>query len=69
MLEKTSDFTNVTAEQLMTKSPTTIDANERVSDALDILESKKITQLLVTSQGSYIGVLHLHDILKEGVVS
>lgn len=69
MLEKTSDFTNVTAEQLMTKSPITIDANERVSDALDILESKKITQLLVTSQGSYIGVLHLHDILKEGVVS
>lgn len=69
MLEKTSDFTNVTAEQLMTKSPTTIDAKERVSDALDILESKKITQLLVTSQGSYIGVLHLHDILKEGVVS
>ena len=44
MLEKTSDFTNVTAEQLMTKSPTTIDANERVSDALDILEAKKITQ-------------------------
>jgi arabinose-5-phosphate isomerase len=39
-----------------------------VSDALNILEDFSITQLVVVDNDEYKGVLHLHDILKEGIV-
>ena len=53
----------------MSKSPKTIDSNELVSVALEVLESYAITQLIVTENNKYAGVIHLHDILKEGIVS
>ena len=69
MLEKTADLTSITAADIMTKNPKTIDVYAKVEDALNIMESHAITQLVVTENNTYAGIIHLHDILKEGIVS
>ena len=61
-------FSDLTAQDIMTKNPKSIASTVLVSEALDVLEDYKITQLMVIDNGTYKGVLHLHDILKEGIV-
>lgn len=68
MLNKTENISGLTARDIMTINPKTINATDLVSDALNILEDFSITQLVVVDNNKYIGVLHLHDILKEGIV-
>lgn len=68
MLNKTENISGLTARDIMTVNPKTIKSTELVSDALNILEDFSITQLVVVDNGDYKGVLHLHDILKEGIV-
>ncbi len=68
MLEKTTDFEKITAGDIMTISPKTVDPNTLVVTALSIMRKNNITQLLVTDKDRYLGVLHLHDILKEGII-
>lgn len=69
MLEKTTELSTITAKDIMTKNPKTIDVNSKVEEALNIMESFQITQLVVTNNNIYAGIIHLHDILKEGIVS
>ncbi len=69
MLEKTTDLSLITAKEIMTVNPKTIEMNAKVEDALNIMESFEITQLVVTNNNKYAGIIHLHDILKEGIVS
>lgn len=68
MLNNNDTFAHLTAKDIMTKNPKTIQLSSMVTDALNILEDFSITQLIVTNQEEYKGVLHLHDILKEGIV-
>ena len=68
MLNERDHFTDLTAVDIMSKNPKTIPSSAMVVDALNILEDFAITQLIVVDNGDYKGVLHLHDILKEGVV-
>ena len=68
MLNKTETITGLTAKDIMTINPKTIKSTDMVSDALNILEDFSITQLVVVDNGEYKGVIHLHDILKEGIV-
>ncbi len=68
MLNKTENISGLTAQDIMTKNPKTIKSTDMVSDALNILEDFSITQLVVVDNGNYKGVIHLHDILKEGIV-
>ena len=68
MLNENDTFTHLTAKDIMTKTPKMIQSSTMVVDALNILEDFSITQLIVVDEGKYIGVLHLHDILKEGIV-
>ena len=68
MLNENDTFTHLTAKDIMTKNPKTIQSTTMVADALNILEDFAITQLIVVDNGDYKGVLHLHDILKEGIV-
>ena len=68
MLNNNDTFAHLTAKDIMTKNPKTIQLTSMVTDALNILEDFSITQLVVTDNGDYKGVLHLHDILKEGIV-
>ncbi|MEC4004376.1 KpsF/GutQ family sugar-phosphate isomerase [Flavobacterium sp. SUN052] len=68
MLNKTETIAGLTAKDIMTINPKMIKSNDMVVDALDIMEDFSITQLVVVDNGEYKGVIHLHDILKEGIV-
>ena len=68
MLNKTENISGLTAKDIMTSNPKTIKSTELVSDAMNIMEDFSITQLVVVDNGDYKGILHLHDILKEGIV-
>ncbi len=68
MLEKYTDFANLTAEDIMTANPRTIEEEKLVVDALTIMRENNITQLPVLKNNKYVGVIHLHDILKEGII-
>lgn len=68
MLNERDSFAELTAKDIMTKNPKLIQSTAMVVDALNILEDFSITQLVVVDNGEYKGVLHLHDILKEGIV-
>ncbi len=68
MLNANDTFMHLTAKDIMTKQPKMIQSSALVADALTILEDFSITQLVVLDQNKYVGILHLHDILKEGIV-
>jgi arabinose-5-phosphate isomerase len=68
MLNKTETITGLTAKDIMTVNPKTMKSTDMVADALNIMEDHSITQLVVVDEGEYKGVIHLHDILKEGIV-
>jgi len=68
MLNKTETIAGLTAKDIMTINPKTIKSTDMVVDALNILEDYSITQLIVVDNEIYKGVIHLHDILKEGIV-
>jgi arabinose-5-phosphate isomerase len=68
MLEKNTNFNQFTAKDIMTTNPKTIEPEMLVVDALNIMRKNNITQLLVLKKGKYLGIIHLHDILKEGII-
>lgn len=68
MLEKGFPPESVTAEKIMSLNPKTIEPDEMAINAFVIMEKNKITQLVVTEKGKYKGMVHLHDILREGIV-
>jgi len=68
MLEKPFDFNNVTAKDIMTKSPKYVSVDEMAINAFYLMEKHKITQLIVCKDNKYKGILHIHDILHEGIV-
>ncbi len=67
MLMKYPNIEQVKASQIMTSNPKTIDAEALVVDALHKMRENSITQLPVVHEGNYLGIIHLHDILKEGI--
>jgi arabinose-5-phosphate isomerase len=68
MLSKTSEIKNITAQDIMGTNPKTISQNAMAIEALEKLESDSITQILVVdATHTYIGVVHLHDLIKEGI--
>ena len=68
MLSKSTEIEKFTAADIMSKQPKTIDINEMAINALEILETNSITQILVSdTNNTYLGVVHLHDLLKEGI--
>ena len=68
MLEKNIDFHQLNASDIMSREPKTIEPSELVVNALSIMRQNNITQLLVMESGKYVGVIHLHDILREGII-
>ncbi len=67
MLERNSDFAKMTAIDVMSKNPKVIDSNELAVSGFQVMEAQSITQLIVTKNEQYMGIVHLHDILKEGI--
>jgi len=68
MLEKETDFSDLKAREIMTANPKTIEKNTLAVDALNLMRNNNITQLLVSDKKLYLGVVHLHDILNEGII-
>ena len=68
MLQKNDSFEHLTAKDIMSKNPKTIDKDELAINAFQLMENNNITQLIVTSKNKYLGMVHIHDILKEGIV-
>lgn len=68
MLQKDIDYSKLTAKDIMSLNPKTIQYNTLLVDALNMMRSNNITQVLVTKNDEYVGVIHLHDILKEGIL-
>lgn len=67
MLEKNMDIAKTKASQVMGKSPRTIEADALAVEAFQVMEAHNITTLLVVKNYEYKGMVHLHDILKEGI--
>lgn len=61
------DLMNVPVEEIMTRNPRVIDRNSLASEAIELLNSLKITALIVTDAGKPAGIIHLHDLLRAGV--
>lgn len=68
MLSKSDDFTSLTAKDIMSQNPKTIDSNAMAVDAMEFMEKYGISQLLVEKKGQYAGVVHVHDLIKEGII-
>lgn len=69
MLERESELTSVRAEKIMTRNPKQIGPDAMAIEALDLLRKHDITQLVVVDTNQeYLGVLHLHDLIKEGLL-
>ncbi len=69
MLEKEQTLTGIRASEIMTPHPRSIGPDELAVDALERLKKHDITQLTVTDTANhYLGVLHLHDLIKEGLI-
>ncbi|WP_343560653.1 KpsF/GutQ family sugar-phosphate isomerase [Sphingobacterium sp.] len=68
MLERYTDLATIHAADIMGKSPKVIDKNELAANALHIMRENNINQLLVSDKGNYDGVVHIQDLLKEGII-
>lgn len=68
MLEKIEDISNVCAKDILTSNPITIAPDALAVEALDLLRTNNISQLIVAENGNYFGIIHLHDLIKEGIV-
>ncbi|RIA10240.1 arabinose-5-phosphate isomerase [Flavobacteriaceae bacterium MAR_2010_72] len=68
MLSKTENFLSLTAKDIMSSNPKRIDEDAMAVDAMEMMETNGISQLLVEHNGNYAGVIHLHDLIKEGII-
>lgn len=68
MLMQNDEVRGMKAGEIMSRNPRTVPGEMLVAEALQLMKTNNITQLLVTEGERYVGVIHLHDILKEGVL-
>ncbi|MEY8848374.1 SIS domain-containing protein [Psychroserpens sp. XS_ASV72] len=68
MLTKNEDFIHLTAKDIMSENPKRIEEDAMAIDAMEMMEEHGISQLLVEKDGAYAGVIHIHDLIKEGIL-
>lgn len=68
MVEKGIPFESLKAKDIMSKNPKVIELGELAVNAFNIMERNKITSVVVMDNGKYVGLVHIHDILREGIV-
>ncbi|MGB1231378.1 MAG: KpsF/GutQ family sugar-phosphate isomerase [Winogradskyella sp.] len=68
MLSKSDTFSNLKAKDIMSTSPRCINEDAMAIDAKELMENFGISQLLVEANGAYAGVVHIHDLIKEGII-
>lgn len=68
MLRNNDSFLHLTASDIMSSKPKTINNDAMAIDALDVLEENKISQLIAEENGNYAGVVHIHNLIREGII-
>lgn len=68
MLERSDSIAALKAADIMNNTPKKIEGSELAIQAMALLEKHNITQLIVTEDGKYKGFVHLHDLIKEGII-
>jgi arabinose-5-phosphate isomerase len=68
MLEKSRHYTHLKAKDIMSRNPVTVDYDELAINAFNLMESRSITQLIVLHDNRYVGMVHIHSILREGII-
>jgi arabinose-5-phosphate isomerase len=68
MLESANDLGSLLAQDIMSKNPKTIAADALATEALDVLRYNNISQLVVIEHELYAGIIHLHDLIREGII-
>ncbi len=68
MLEKADTFEKLSAKDIMSSNPKTIGSDVLAVNALDEMRKHNISQLVVEEKGKYAGIIHLHDLIKEGII-
>ena len=68
MLSKTENISNLSAKDIMSTSPKTISTNAMAIEALKIMKANEISQLIVEDENKYAGVIHIHDLIREGII-
>jgi len=68
MLAKTDDFSQLCAKDIMSENPKTISIDAMAIEAMELMDTHEISQLVVEDQGRYAGIIHIHDLIKEGII-
>ncbi len=68
MLRNNDNFVHLTAADIMSKNPKTIDPDAMAVDALELLEENKISVLIAEKNGKYAGIVHIHNLIREGIL-
>ncbi len=68
MLERNDDTRPITAKDILSAGPKTVSPSLLAVEALDVLRNNDISQLIVAEDGKYLGILHIHDLVREGIV-
>jgi arabinose-5-phosphate isomerase len=68
MLTKTNNFAGLTAKDIMTHNPKKIANNAMAVEAMEMMDKYGITQILAEDKGKYSGVVHIHNLTKEGII-
>jgi arabinose-5-phosphate isomerase len=68
MLLNNKEFSGMTAKSIMNKKPKTTTKDQMAVDALRVMREHNISQLIVVEKGKYVGMIHLHDLIREGVI-
>tara|TARA_B100001250_G_scaffold409789_2_gene434852 strand:- start:1601 stop:2566 length:966 start_codon:yes stop_codon:yes gene_type:complete len=68
MLENSDSLSALSAKDIMNPNPKTIAVNSLAYDALRIMEDNNINQIIVVDKDVYVGIVHIHEILKEGIL-
>ena len=61
------DLLQARVEDVMTRSPKTVSPDQLASEALEIVNSSKITALIAAEAGKPVGIVHFHDLLRAGI--
>jgi arabinose-5-phosphate isomerase len=67
MMQSVVDIASMKAQDIMTKKPIILSSSTLAKKALTLMQEKEISQIIVEDSNSYMGIVHIHDILNEGI--
>lgn len=68
MLKNNADFSHLKAKDIMSKNPKTVASDALAIEAMELMEKNDITQLIAEENGMYNGIVHIHNLVKEGII-